>query len=83
MGNDVKSPVMSYSMTDKNGNTWTINVTQPGHGLHFGYVLRGSVGGVAMSIGEGWGVAQKVPVLSGYINDVWILQNQVNIDDAR
>ncbi len=82
-GNDPGSPVKSYSATDRNGNTWVINVTQPGHGLHFGYVLRGSVDGKAMSIGEGWAIPQVVPVLSGYINDVWKAHNQQNIDDAK
>jgi len=82
-GDDPNSPVKSYSATDRNGNTWTINVTQPGHGLHFGYVLRGSVDGKAISIGEGWEIPQAVPVLSGYINDVWKGHNQRNIDDAE
>jgi len=83
LGNDPASPVRSYSATDRNGNTWVINVTQPGHGLHFGYVLRGSVDSKAMSIGEGWALPQVVPVLSGYINDVWKGHNQRNIDDAE
>jgi hypothetical protein len=83
LGNNTKSPVMSYSFTDSNRNTWVINVTQPGHGLHFGYVLRGSVDGVAISIGEGWAPIQTWPYLGDLINDVWIQQNQVNIDNAR
>jgi hypothetical protein len=62
---------------------WTINITQPDHGLFFGYVLRGSIDGVAMSIGEGWAVPQAVLVLSGYINDIWSTQNALNIRDAR
>lgn len=82
-GNDPSSPVMSYSGSDQNGNTWVVNVTQPGHGLHFGYVLRGSVDGTAMSIGEGWAIPQAIPGLSGYINDVWIDQNMKNINDAQ
>lgn len=83
LGNDPDSPVKSYSATDRNGNSWVINVTQRGHGLHFGYVLRGSVDGKAISIGEGWAIPQAVPVLSGYINDVWKGHNQQNIDDAK
>ena len=83
LGNNTDSPVKSYSATDNNGNTWVINVTQPGHGLHFGYVLRGSVDGTAVSIGEGWAVPQAVPGLSDYINSVWVGQNQQNIDDAK
>jgi hypothetical protein len=82
-GDDPKSPVMSYSLKDGNGNTWEINVTQPGHGLHFGYVLRGSVGGKAMSIGEGWAWKQKVPGLANWVDNVWVQQNQKNIDEAQ
>lgn len=82
-GGSGDSPVNSYSATDQSGNTWVINVTQPGHGLHFGYVLRGSVGGQAISIGEGWAIPQAIPVLSGYINNVWIDHNQRNVDDAH
>lgn len=78
------SPVRSYSATDNNGNTWAINVTEPGHGLHFGFVLRGSVGGVAVTFGEGWAPAQAAGALSDMaINDVWIEQNKRNIDAAR
>ncbi|MGQ0798496.1 MAG: RHS repeat-associated core domain-containing protein [Pseudomarimonas sp.] len=81
-GNDGDSPVKSYSF--KNGSdTWIINVTRPGHGLHFGYVLRGSVNGEAISIGEGWALPQALPFLGDYINNVWELGNKWNIDDAR
>jgi len=83
LGDDPRSPVKSYIARDRNGNTWTINVTQPGHGLHFGYVLRGSVNGTAITIGEGWAVPQVIPVLSEYINNVWVGHNQKNIDDAN
>ena len=83
LGNDPKSPVKSYTTNDRIGNVWVINVTQSGHGLHFGYVLRGSVNGEVISIGEGWAAPQAVPVLSGYINDVWVGHNQRNIDDAH
>lgn len=83
VGNNPESTIKSYSTTDRNGNAWVINVTQRGHGLHFGYVLRGSVNGEAISIGEGWAIPQAVPVLSEYINDVWEGHNQRNIDDAK
>lgn len=83
LGNNPESPVKSYTAKDSNGNIWVINVTQPGHGLHFGYVLRGSVNGEAISIGEGWAIPQAVPLLSEYINDVWEGHNQRNIDDAQ
>ena len=82
-GDNPKSPVMSYSARDSDGNTWTLNVTQPGHGLHFGYVLRGSVNGTAYSIGEGWAIKQNIPLLGGYVDDVWKQQNQNNIDEAH
>ncbi len=81
-GDKASSPVKSYSFTYK-GNKWVINVTQPGHGLHFGYVLRGSVDHQAMSIGEGWALKQIIPVLGPYVDDVWVEQNQRNIDEAK
>ena len=83
---DPRSPVKSYSATDGNGNTWTINVTEPTHGFHFGYVLRGSVDGQTMSIGEGWAKKQTMwgsLGLAAYADNVWIEQNQVNIDAAH
>ena len=39
-GDDARSPVRSYSLRDSNGNWWAVNVTQQGHGLHFGYASR-------------------------------------------
>jgi RHS repeat-associated protein len=80
---DPRSPVKSYSATDNNGNTWAINVTEPTHGFHFGYVLRGSVNGQTISIGEGWAWKQKTPILGNYADHVWNVQNQVNIDEAH
>lgn len=80
---DPRSPVKSYSATDGNGNTWAINVTEPTHGFHFGYVLRGSVNGETISIGEGWAWKQKTPILGSYADDVWKDQNQRNINDAH
>ncbi|GAP64962.1 wall-associated protein [Mizugakiibacter sediminis] len=83
-GDDPKSPVMSYSIKDSSGNKWELNVTMPGHGLHFGYVLRGSVDHKAMSIGEGWAWKQ-MDIVPGaeYVDDVWNAQNQQNIDEAH
>jgi hypothetical protein len=46
-------------------------------------VLRGSVDGKAMSIGEGWAWKQKAAVLAGWVDNVWIQQNQKNIDEAQ
>jgi hypothetical protein len=81
-GNNPDSPVKSYSVAYE-GNKWVINVTQPGHGLHFGFVLRGSINGTVMSIGEGWAIPQVVPGLGQYINSAWESQNQKNIDEAK
>ncbi len=76
--------VKSYAATDKNGNTWTINVTEPGHPLFPGYVLRGAVDGTTITYGEGVGAAQAFgPASQILINDVWKGQNQQNIDDAK
>jgi len=83
LGDNPKSPVISYSARATDGNTWVLNVTELGHGLHFGYVLRGSVDGTAYSIGEGWAIKQNVPILGGYVDDVWKQQNQTNIDEAQ
>ena len=80
---DPRSPVKSYSFTAKDGNIWAINVTEPTHGFHFGYVLRGSVGGQTISIGEGWAWKQKTPILGNYADQVWQAQNQKNIDEAH
>jgi len=78
------SPVKSYTATDPKGNTWTINVTEPGHPLFPGYVLRGAVGGTTITYGEGSGLAQAFgPASQIIINDVWKSQNQTNIDNAH
>ena len=43
---------MTALKSDLFGDNHAILVlTQPGHGLHFGYVLRGSVGGQGITIG--------------------------------
>jgi len=83
IGDDPESPVVSYSFVDNNGRSWALNVTQPGHGLHFGIVLRGSVDQSVESVGLGWAIPQAVPGLSGYINDVWREHNARNIEDAK
>ncbi len=78
------SPVRSYTATDQKGDTWTINVTEPGHLLAPGYVLRGSLDGHAITYGEGLAIPQAFGTASDLgINDVWIDHNQDNIDDAR
>lgn len=61
-------------------------MTEPTHGFHFGFVLRGSVDGQTVSIGEGWAWKQtKIGSLgmSGYVDDVWKDQNQRNINEAH
>lgn len=78
------SPVKSFTFLDAKGNVWTVNVTLPGHPLHPGYVLRGAVDGKVITYGEGVGVFQAFgPLSQKMINDVWINQNQNNIDYAK
>lgn len=82
------SPVKSYVATDEKGDVWTISVTEPGHALEPGYVLRGALDGKAITYGEGLGAAQAqilfwAPLSQIVINDVWKAQNRQNIDDAE
>jgi len=61
-----------------------MNVTQDSHTLSPGYVLRGVVQGDAVTYGEGTALKQKLGQASDtLINDVWINQNQRNIDEAH
>jgi RHS repeat-associated protein len=77
------SPVKTF--TDVvDGNLWTINVTQPGHLLHPGFVMRGAIGGSVVSYGEGTGALQAFgPISKVAINDVWINQNSANVKNAN
>jgi|SRR6185312_12920344 len=78
------SKVTSYTFKDSKDNTWTMNVTQDSHTLSPGYVLRGVVQGDAVTYGEGTALKQKLGQASDtLINDVWINQNQRNIDEAH
>ena len=73
----VDSPVKSYTMEDGT----VVNVTQPGHPLFPGYVVRttrstGS-GSVVNNYGEGTGSLQSPNnPASGYINGVWDQQTK-------
>jgi len=82
-----KSPVMSYTRTDANGNTMVVNVTLPGHPLFPGYAARlvETSGGVSTvhNFGEGTARLQSYGVLSDkLINNVWINQSQQDINQA-
>lgn len=78
------SAVTSYTFKDPRGTTWTVNMTQDSHTLASGYVLRGVVQGDAISYGEGTALKQNLGQVSDFLtNDVWIDQNQRNIDNAH
>lgn len=78
------SKVTSYAFKDSKGSAWTVNVTQDSHTLSPGYVLRGAVQGDAISYGEGTALKQNLGQASEFLmNDVWIDQNQKNINDAK
>ncbi|MCW1925039.1 hypothetical protein OKA05_20935 [Luteolibacter arcticus] len=63
------SPVMSY--ITNNGKV-IVNVTQPGHPLHPGYVARSIGGGKINNQGEGTGWRQgPYSPFAGSINNVW------------
>jgi len=84
----IGSPVMSYIRTDSSGNAVVVNVTQPGHPLHPGVVVRGVVTkngqSVVHNVGEGTAPLQSYGRLSDrLINDVWIRQSDQNIKDAE
>jgi RHS repeat-associated protein len=77
------SPVLSYVETDSAGDEVVVNVTQPGHPLFPGYVVRvissGSNGlGLTLhNYGEGWGTLQSGfdPFAQSAINSVWLSQS--------
>lgn len=88
-GNFTSSPVKSYAREDKNGKKVTVNVTEPGHPLHPGYVARivqETKGGevVVHNIGEGTGWLQgnQSPV-ADMINNVWNSQTQNILDRVK
>jgi len=74
------SPVRSY--TTDNGNT-VVNVTQPGHPLHPGYVARTINGSQVNNYGEGTARLQgPYSPLAGQINGVWNDQTQGILDSC-
>ncbi len=73
------NPVRSYLTTDQNGRQIVVNVTEPGHMLHPGYVVRyvtpSDGGPTIQNEGEGSGIlqgsfSQRTP-LAGLINSAW------------
>jgi len=73
------SPVISYLTHDSAGDEVVVNVTQPGHILFPGYVVRvitpGSAGGLTVdNYGEGWALDQSNWRLGGGFNLIWYIQ---------
>jgi RHS repeat-associated protein len=69
----IESPVKSYITKDQNGNTVVVNVTQSGHPLHSGYVIRTVENGVVHNYGEGVGFPQSdfTGVIGDKIDEQW------------
>ena len=85
LGNDPggynNSPVLSYTRAD---GSYVVNVTQPGHPLHPGYVLRTIEGAQVNNYGEGLGWLQGSPnPLAGFVNGVWQGQTQGLINGCQ
>jgi RHS repeat-associated protein len=82
------SPVKTY-LREANGKKITVNVTQPGHPLHPGYVVRiveETKGGesIVRNIGEGAAIKQSnYSPFSDMINNVWIKQTNDVIERVR
>lgn len=72
-----RSPVVSYAFTDPaSGNHFIVNVTQPGHDLHPGYLARWvsstPSGTVIHNFGEGLALEQaQWNPLGQVLNSVW------------
>jgi RHS repeat-associated protein len=78
------NPVKSYVTSDQTGNTYEVNVTQPGHPLFPGYVARGISGGVVHNYGEGAGALQgPYSPVANAINSVWNNQTQGIINGSK
>ena len=73
-----ESPVLSYYTKDSNGNPVVINVTEPGHPLFPGYVVRTiDANGVVHNYGEGMGRLQSaLSPFGGYISGKWQAQTK-------
>jgi len=85
------NPVRSYLRTDQNGKQIVVNVTEPGHKLHPGYVVRNvtpSDGGATIQ-NEGEGSAELQGPLAQFfgladdINSVWRGLYQGNLDRSQ
>jgi len=83
------SPVISYDFTNSDGGGAVVNVTQPGHPLHPGYVSRyTSVNDAGSTIvnntgeGTGWLQSSSSP-FANTINGVWPGQTQGIIDSIN
>jgi hypothetical protein len=75
----VPSPVRSYVFPSSRGQV-VVNVTQPGHPLHPGYVARYDEGGHVRNTGEGLGWLQgRWSPFGGLINNAWQGQNDAAI----
>ena len=83
-GNDIggynNSPVRSYT---RDGGNVVVNVTQPGHRLHPGYVVRTINGAQVNNYGEGTGFLQgPYSPFANTINNLWFDQTQNIIDNC-
>ncbi len=78
------SPVISYLTKDSAGDQVVVNVTQQGHPLFPGYVVRlvtANPGGLGLTVhnyGEGWAIKQSdlLPWIPAYIDNHWLSQTQ-------
>jgi hypothetical protein len=86
------NPVRSYLRTDQNGKQIVVNVTEPGHMLHPGYVVRhvtsSNEGSTIQNEGEGSGFWQgpySPKLLRDWINDAWrgLYRKQTDSDTKR
>jgi hypothetical protein len=85
------SPVRSYLTTDQNGRQIVVNVTEPGHPLHPGYVVRyvtpSDGGPTIQNEGEGAGFLQgslsQLTPLAGLINSAWKDLYRDHLDRSR
>lgn len=82
------SPVMSYLRSDASGNAVTVNVTQPGHPLGQGVVVRYvtvNAGGQIVVHNEGQGVgflqsSSSPGLIRNAINGVWVGTTEVTLE---
>jgi RHS repeat-associated protein len=80
------NPVISYLATDSSGGQYVINVTQPGHNLFPGYVMRTVTGSTIHNYGEGDGGLQSKyspQWVQDAINNGWYGLSKSIIDKAK